>query len=184
MVQSGPRVEELRGAEADVRRAQAQLDLVRSGPRAQALAAADADVAAAAAAVRHAKAALAETALRAPISGTVTFVGVHTGELAGPGAMVAAIADLSAWHIETTDLTELHVARIRPGDPVTVTIDGIPGLTLAGRVKRVEGLGITRQGDITYKVIVTLDRQDPRLRWNMTAAVAIESQEHRPTPQN
>jgi HlyD family secretion protein len=184
MVQSGPRVEELRGAEADVRRAQAQLDLVRSGPRAQALAAADADVAAAAAAVRHAKAALAETALRAPISGTVTFVGVHTGELAAPGAMVAAVADLSAWHIETTDLTELHVARIRPGDPVTVTIDGIPGLTLAGRVKRVEGLGITRQGDITYKVIVTLDRQDPRLRWNMTAAVAIESQEHRPTPQN
>jgi hypothetical protein len=48
----------------------------------------------------------------------------------------------------------------------------------------VEGLGITRQGDITYKVIVVLDRQDPRLRWNMTAAVAIESQEHRPTPQN
>jgi HlyD family secretion protein len=57
-------------------------------------------------------------------------------------------------------------------------------LTLAGRVKRVEGLGITRQGDITYTVIVVLDRQDPRLRWNMTAAVAIESQEHRPTPQN
>jgi hypothetical protein len=48
----------------------------------------------------------------------------------------------------------------------------------------VEGLGITRQGDITYTVIVVLDRQDPRLRWNMTAAVAIESQEHRPTPQN
>ena len=37
---------------------------------------------------------------------------------------------------------------------------------------------------IPGKVIVVLDRQDPRLRWNMTAAVAIESQEHRPTPQN
>jgi HlyD family secretion protein len=184
LVQSGPRIEEVRGAEADVRRAQAQLDLVRSGPRAQAVEAADAEVAAAAAAVRQAKAALAETELRAPITGTVTFVGVHTGELAAPGAMVAAIADLSAWHIETTDLTELHVARIRPGDPATVAFDGIPGLTLAGRVKRVEGLGVTRQGDITYKVIVTLDRQDPRLRWNMTAAVAIESQEHRSTPQN
>jgi HlyD family secretion protein len=98
--------------------------------------------------------------------------------------MVVAIADLSAWRVETTDLTELHVARIRPGDPVTVAFDGIPGLTLAGRVKAVEGLGITRQGDITYKVVVTLDRQDPRLRWNMTAAVAIEAREHRPTSQD
>jgi hypothetical protein len=29
-----------------------------------------------------------------------------------------------------------------------------------------------------------LDRRDPRLRWNMTAAVAIAAEEHRPTPQD
>jgi HlyD family secretion protein len=184
LVQSGPRIEEVRAAEADVQRTRAQMDLVRAGAHPQALAAATAEAAAAEAAVRQAQAVLAETELRAPIAGTVTFVGVRAGEFAAPGTTVAAVADISVWRIETTDLTELHVARIRSGDPAKVTFDGIPGLTLAGRVTFTEGLGITKQGDITYKVIIALDRQDPRLRWNMTAAVAIEAQGHRSTPQN
>src|SRR3990170_9115133 len=184
MVRSGPRPEELRAGEADVKRAQAQLELVRAGVRPQALTAAEAEVAAAEAAVRQARATRAQTELRSPLAGTVTFVGVRAGEFAAPGMTVAAVADLSTWRIETTDLTELHVARIRPGDPVRASFDGIPGLTLMGRVAAVEGLGITRQGDITYKVVITLERQDARLRWNMTAAVAIEAQEHRATPQD
>ncbi len=184
LVQSGPRPEEVRAVEADVKRAQAQLDLVRAGVRPQALAAAVSEVAAAEAAVRQAQAVLAQTELRSPLAGTVTFVAVRAGEFAAPGTTVAAVADLSTWRIETTDLTELHVARIRPGDAVRANFDGIPGLELVGRVAAVEGLGITRQGDITYKVIITLDRQDARLRWNMTADVAIESQDHRVTPQD
>jgi HlyD family secretion protein len=184
LVQAGPRPEELRAAEADLTRVRAQLDLVRAGARPQALKAADAEVAAANAAVRQAQAVLAETELRSPLAGTVTYVAARVGEFAPPGVTIAAVADLAGWRVETTDLTELHVARIRPGDPVKVTFDGIPGLELAGRVAAVEGLGITKQGDITYKVIVTLDRQDRRLRWNMTAAVAIEAETHRATPQN
>jgi len=157
---------------------------LRAGVRPQALSAAVAEVAAAEAAVRQAEAGLAQTELRSPLAGTVTFVGVRAGEFAAPGMTVAAVADLSTWRIETTDLTELHVARIRPGDPVKASFDGIPGLELAGRVASIEGLGITRQGDITYKLIITLDRQDARLRWNMTAAVAIEAAAHRATPQD
>jgi len=184
LAHAGARPEELRAAEADLRRAQAQLDLLRAGVRPQALSAAVAEVAAAEAAVRQAEAGLAQTELRSPLAGTVTFVGVRAGEFAAPGMTVAAVADLSTWRIETTDLTELHVARIRPGDPVKASFDGIPGLELAGRVASIEGLGITRQGDITYKLIITLDRQDARLRWNMTAAVAIEAAAHRATPQD
>lgn len=184
LVRSGPRPEEVRAAEADVKRSQAQLDLVRAGVRPQTLSAAAAEVAAADAAVRQAQAMLAQTELRSPIAGTVTFVGVRAGEFAAPGITVAAVADLSTWRIETTDLTELHVARIRSGDPVRASFDGIPGLELAGRVAAVEGLGITRQGDITYKVLITLERQDARLRWNMTAAVAIEAQDRREMPQD
>ncbi len=184
LIQTGPRVEEVRATEADVTRARAQLDLLTAGARPQALAAARADVAAAAAAIRQAEAALTQTELRTPLAGTVTYLGVKVGELAAPGAPVVAVADLSTWRIETTDLTELYVARIRPGDMVTARFDGIPGLALTGRVASIEGLGITRQGDITYKLTIALDRWDARLRWNMTAAVAIEAQEHRAIPQD
>ena len=56
-----------------------------------------------------------------------------------------------------------------------VTFDALPDLELTGRVSAVEPYGESRQGDIVYTVVVMLDRQDPRLRWNMTAKVSIES---------
>jgi hypothetical protein len=34
-------------------------------------------------------------------------------------------------------------------------------------------LGENKQGDITYAVTIQLDQQNPQLRWNMTATVAI-----------
>ncbi|MBA3533913.1 MAG: efflux RND transporter periplasmic adaptor subunit, partial [Ardenticatenales bacterium] len=42
-----------------------------------------------------------------------------------------------------------------------------------GTVTRIRTIGENKQGDITYTVIVTPDKQDERLRWNMTAIVDI-----------
>lgn len=184
LLQTGARPEEIRAVDADVAQARAQLELLTAGARPESLAAADAEVASALAGLRQAQAAQVQSELRAPMAGTVTFIGVRAGEYAAPGATVAAVADLSKWQIETTDLTELHVARIAEGDRVTARLDGVPGLELTGHVTEIEDFGVNRMGDITYRVIVTLDRQDPRLRWNMTAAVAIEAESQRGMPQN
>jgi HlyD family secretion protein len=56
----------------------------------------------------------------------------------------------------------------------TITFDAIPDLELHGAVSRIRPLGENKQGDITYAVTIQLDRQDPRLRWNMTASVTME----------
>ncbi len=183
LVQSGPRVEDLRGAEAEVRRAQAQLNLLTAGVRPQTLAAAQADVAAAEAACRQAEAALTQTELRAPIAGVVIYLAPKSGEFVSPGTPVVRVADPKVWQIETTDLTELGVVRIRPGDSAMVKFDAIPDLELAGRVASIEAFGENRQGDITYRVRIALDRQDPRVRWNMTAAVTIEPRSPGPAHQ-
>lgn len=167
--------EDIRIAEADLRRARAELDLTRAGGRPEAIAAAEADVQAATAALQRARAALAETELRAPFAGTVVSVDIRPGEYAAPGTPVLRLADLSSWHVETRDLTEIQVAQVREGQPATVTLDALPGVELRGRVQRIEGYGENRQGDITYKVVVALDKQDQRLRWNMTATVEIET---------
>jgi hypothetical protein len=83
------------------------------------------------------------------------------------------IADLSAWHLETSDLTELDVVAVQPGAPVTITFDAIPDLSLTGAVTRVKGLGQSFQGDVIYTVLIEPASWDERLRWNMTATVAI-----------
>jgi multidrug resistance efflux pump len=175
LVQAGARKEEIDAASADVRRAQAQLDLLVAGTRPETIAAEEADLASAAAALKQAQAALDQTEVRAPIAGTIAWLGPKRGEFVAPGAPIARIGDLSMWQVETTDLTELSVASVREGRAATVTVDGIPGLELAGSVSKIKAFGENRQGDIVYTVVVVLDRQDPRLRWNMTASVAIHT---------
>ncbi len=160
---------DLAGAEAELRRSQAQADLVASGARSETLAAAEADVAAAKAALEQAQIALAETELRAPFAGTVAQLNIAVGEqAAGP---VIVLADLSNWRVETTDLTELDVVDVVDGSAAAVTFDALPDVTFSGTVERIRALGQSQKGEISYTAVIALDRTDPRLRWNMTAAV-------------
>ncbi|MGQ9683970.1 MAG: HlyD family secretion protein, partial [Anaerolineae bacterium] len=171
----GPRATQVEAAQADVRRAEAQLALLQADARAEDVAVAEAEVAAAWSALQMAEAALREVEVRAPFAGTVAALDVRVGEQALPGVALVQLADTSAWEIETEDLTELAIADVVVGAPVTVTFDALPDLTLPGKVARIRSYGERRQGDIVYTVGIVLDRQDPRLRWNMTAAVAIHT---------
>ncbi|MFQ5593051.1 MAG: HlyD family secretion protein [Anaerolineae bacterium] len=187
-VQSGPRLEDLAAAQAQlqqalgqlataqaqVRQAEAELARVKKEPSAEDISVAEAQVAQAQAALSQAQVALADAELAAPMAGTVALLDVKVGEQVIPGTPIVRLADLSTWQIETDDLTELSVVNISEGDPVAMAIDAIPELELAGSVMRIKTIGQSKQGDITYTVIIQPDRQDPRLRWNMTAVVTIK----------
>jgi HlyD family secretion protein len=164
---------EMAEVEAMIRQAQAQLDLLLAGARAEEIAAATATVNQAEAALQQAQASLADTELRAPFGGMLAVLHVKEGEQVVAGLPVAQLADLTAWQIETDDLSELDVVNVEEGDRVTLTFDAIPDLELGGTVVRIKPLGEEKQGDITYTVIVQPDEQDGRLRWRMTAVVTI-----------
>lgn len=162
---------DIAAAEAELRRSQAQAELTASGARPETLAAAQADVAAAQAALEQAQIALAETELTAPFAGTVAGLHVAVGEqITGPAVLLADLAD---WRIETTDLTELDVVNVQEGSRVNVTFDALPGDTFSGNVERIKAVGQSQKGEISYTAVIKLDRTDPRLRWNMTAAVEL-----------
>jgi len=123
--------------------------------------------------LEQAQASLADTELRAPFAGTVAALEVSHGEQVVAGLPIVQLAQLGTWQVETDDLTELDIVRVEEGGPVTVTFDAIEGLELAGTVQRIKAVGQEKLGDMTYTVIVRLDEQDPRLRWNMTAVAMI-----------
>lgn len=173
-VKAGARPETIAAAEQDVVDAQAHFDLVKAGARSETIAAAEQDVAAAKADLDRARAVLADTELRAPFAGTLASVDVHVGEQVSTSTSIVRLADLSAWQVETTDLTEISAVRVREGDTVVITFDALSGFELPGKVSRIRTIGENRQGDIVYTVIVKPDRSDERLRWNMTAQVSIE----------
>ena len=162
--------------------AQANLDQAKSdqaklntdGLNPDDLAVAEANLATADAQAAAAQSALNDLTLKAPFDGTVITNHLKVGETAAPGAVAQVVlANTTEWQVETTDLTELNINNVRESDPVKVTFDALPGLELTGKVLRIQSLGQNKQGDITYKVTIKLDKQDDRLRWNMTALVAF-----------
>jgi multidrug efflux pump subunit AcrA (membrane-fusion protein) len=166
-------VSEIAEAQAAKRQAQAQFDLLTAGAADEQIAAAQASVDQARAAVQLAQANLSDTELRAPFAGTLAALYVAAGEQAIPGAPVAQLGDLGQWQVETSDLAELDITRVREGQQVTLTFDAIPGLMLEGTVLRIQPLGVDKVGDVTYTVAIRPGQSDPRLRWNMTAVVTI-----------
>lgn len=165
-------------SDAQVQQALATLQTAKSNlakltPTAEDLAAAEANVNAAKAARDLAADAVSRTKLLAPFAGTVVAIEPKVGETVTMGTPVIRIADTSNFQVETTDLTEINVVNVKEGDPAMITLDAIPELELTGKVASIKGFGENKQGDIVYTIVVKLDKQDPRLRWNMTAKVTI-----------
>jgi multidrug efflux pump subunit AcrA (membrane-fusion protein) len=118
-----------------------------------------------------ARAALASSELRAPFAGTITNLDLKVGEFAASGSPVVTIGDFSSWVVKTTDLTEIDVVNIKEGQPVTLTLDAIPGVTLKGYVLSIGQNYSEKQGDIVYQVSVLLSDKNTAMRWGMTAEV-------------
>ena len=74
--------------------------------------------------------------------------------------MVVRLADLSAWQIETDDLTELDVVQVKEGAPATLTFDALPGVQLTGKVVRSSRLAQKKQGEMTYTVVIRPDNHE------------------------
>lgn len=174
-VQQAGGAPEVAAAEALVAQQQANLQQLTAPARSVDLAEAQARIAAEQVALQQAERALQQAELRAPFGGTVVERSLEAGQqisLTG-GAPPFVLADLSAWKIETDNLSERDVVRIQLGSPAQVSFDALPGLTLAASVSAIQLRGADRFGDITYAVTLKPDRWDERLRWGMSATVTI-----------
>jgi multidrug resistance efflux pump len=144
-----------------------------AGATQEQIAVAEANVTQAQAAADLAQATVDELQLKAPFAGTIGNVYAREGEMLTSGQTVLALGDMSSLRVETTDLSEVDVARVSVGQPVHVTFDALKGRTLNGRVTRIAPMSSASQGGVNYTVLVELDQLDPALRWGMTAFTDI-----------
>jgi len=160
-------------AQANVEAAERELGDRGNGPHPNDIVLAEARLANAEAQLAAAEAALANSELTAPFAGTVAGVMTKVGEMAAPGQPAVVLADLSSWIVETDNLTEIELPQIEVGQSVTVSFDALSGVELQGTVTAIRPLFEIRQGDVTYVVKISLDENDPRLQWGMTAVVTF-----------
>lgn len=161
--------------EAELQDQRRKFETYSQGPDPLEMSIAESQLELAKAQLKVAEAAYADLVISAPFDGAVVDLTLHAGDYVTPGQPVALVADFSKWHIETEDLTELSVTRIREGAGAEVHFDALPEETFNGVVIDIKAIGENRQGDITYTAVIELEKADPRLRWNMTSPVVIKT---------
>lgn len=162
-------------AETAVAAAGHQRDLVAEGTiRAEDIAVAEAAVQQADVNLSVAREALDKAIISAPFAGTVGLVYVRQGEQALPGQPLIVVGDLSALRVETTDLRETDVGRLRVGQAVDLTFDALPDVLLKGHISQIAIQANSGQGGTNYATWIDFDDGiPPALRWGMTAFVNI-----------
>lgn len=178
VVQAGAGVEQARAgleaARAQTAQAQATLARLQAGPTPEEIAVAEATVAQAQEALNTAQEMQDQTTLTAPFDGTTGLIYVREGEQVQPGQTLMALGNLSTLRVETTDLDEIDIARVQPGQRADLTFDALPDKVLPGRVARIAPMSTPGQTATSYRVIIEFEETDPALRWGMTAFVDIE----------
>ncbi len=125
-------------ADADVRASRAviaaqkhQLEVLAGTKKQRA-----ADVLAAQAALKAAKLKLGYTRIVAPFDGIVGARQVQPGDYVNIGSNLFNVVPLPNVYV-IANYKETQLTRVKPGQPVEITIDSFPGQTLRGRVARV-----------------------------------------------
>ncbi|MFO1027229.1 MAG: HlyD family secretion protein [Acetobacteraceae bacterium] len=94
---------------------------------------AQAQVARAKALQRQAELNLGYTAIVAPVDGTIGARSLRVGQYVTAGTPLVAVVPLQAAYI-VANYKETQLSHVRPGQPVHITVDGLPGLVVHGRV--------------------------------------------------
>jgi len=124
-----------------IAQAQAQVQQAAAGEamvaqRVQELAAAKAQAAQAAVTVQTAETNLSYTVVRAPVAGWVTNRTVEIGQVVEPNQPLMAITEQNRiWVV--ANIKETQLGRVRPGDPVRITVDVYRGRVFRGHVESI-----------------------------------------------
>jgi len=135
-------------------------------------------VRAAEAKIRVAQEDLDNTIVRAPFAGIVVSKDAQRGEMVSPISAgggftrtgIATIVDMNSLEIEV-DVNESHIARVKPGQPVTAVLDAYPDWQISAKVRTV--IPTADRQKATVKVRVAFDRLDPRILPDMGVKVTF-----------
>jgi multidrug efflux pump subunit AcrA (membrane-fusion protein) len=152
-------------AETEAKRA---YDNTQNGPDTDKLALAQAQLDSAKAQVAAAQNTLDNYQLTAPFDGIVMDVNVTENQMVGPEIWAVIVADTSQWYVDTSDLNELDVVKLKVGQAVEISADALPGVKMTGTIDTIGPTPRNQGTDVLYTVHVRLDNPDPALRWGMT----------------
>jgi len=119
---------------------------------------------------------LAGFVIKSPSQGMVIYKKDRFGTKRKVGSMInpmdrviATIPDLTSM-ISKAYVSEVEVSKVKPGQPVTITVDAFPAKSFTGRVFTVGNIGekLNNSDTKVFEVQIKVDGYDPELRPSMT----------------
>jgi HlyD family secretion protein len=121
----------------------------------------------------------ANTEIRAPFDGVVLVKNANVGDMitpfssaSGTSGAVVTMADLRTLEVEA-DVSESNVARVKPEQPVEITLDALPELRLRGNVSRI--VPTVDRAKATVMTKIRFEALDARILPEMSAKVSFLS---------
>lgn len=117
---------------------------------------------------------LENTSIRSPIDGIVLSRNVNSGEavLANSKPLFTISGNLQKMQIDTR-VSEADIGKVRESQEALFKVDAYPGQTFHGKVEQVRNEPITTNNVVTYNVVVLTDNNELKLKPGMTAEVKI-----------
>ncbi len=127
--------------------------------------------------LRRAERNLGYCTIKSPVKGVIIDRRVNIGQtvvssLNAPSLFLLA-KDLTRMQVWVA-VNEADIGKIKPGQPVSFTVDAFPGETFRGQVGKVRLNASMTQNVVTYTVEVVTDNPDGRLLPYLTANVQFE----------
>ncbi len=120
----------------------------------------------------------AKRRVTSPIDGTVNSVNIKNGDdlaniSSGSGRVTPMIiGDLTTMKAVVA-VNEVDIARVAIGQKTMVKFSGLDGLTLTGKVEKLDSLGTITQGVVTYSATIGFDAPDSRVKPGMSVSASI-----------
>jgi len=131
-------------------------------------------------AVENARITLEDTAVRAPITGTIIEKAVEPGivitsptQAVSGGTVLMKMADLTSVQVRTR-VDETDIGKIRPGMRTRVTVAAYPNQPFDGEVLKIEPQAIVEQNVTMFAVLIKIVNRGGLLKPGMNAEVQIE----------
>jgi HlyD family secretion protein len=106
--------------------------------------------------------------------GTASAAGAATGGTAAGGAFIT-LNDLQTFQL-VVPFEESDAAQIAPNQPVDVSVDAVPDLTVPGTVVAVAPTADQVSGVVSYYATIVLNQTDPQLKDGQTAQADVRTE--------
>jgi HlyD family secretion protein len=141
---------------------------------------AEAELVAARVAVENARIALEDTAVRAPVDGTILGKRVERGQVisspttdVGGGTLLMSMADLDRVRVRTR-VDETDIGKLAPGMEAQISVASFPGRRFTGTIEKIEPQATVEQNVTLFPVLIALPNEEHLLRPGMNVEARFE----------